>query len=59
MGDLSIGWPQIIYLALSLMSFGYVIANDGKPRGNYSAGGALVGLLIVYPLLWWGGFFTA
>lgn len=54
---MDIGWPQLIYIGLTLTSFGYVVANDGKPKGNYSTGASLVALAIVYPLLWWGGFF--
>lgn len=54
---MDIGWPQLIYLGLSFLSLGIVIANNGKPREPYNAGSYALGLAITYPLLWWGGFF--
>jgi hypothetical protein len=53
-----IGWPQGIYLALVFLSLGIGIANHGRPRPPYNGGLHVVGVLIVLPLLYWGGFFS-
>lgn len=50
-------WPQLIYLALCLFSFGVTVAKHGEPT-KYNAGGQLVALLIILPILYWGGFFN-
>lgn len=58
MSNLAIGAPQLIYLALCILSLGYVIAKHGEARPPYSIGVAVTSLAITLPLLWWGGFFT-
>lgn len=51
------GWPQLIYLALTALGAGFVIAKHGEPRDPYNAPGALIGTAIVLAILYWGGFF--
>lgn len=58
METLAIGWPQLIYVALTLMGLGYAIAKHREPAPAYSMWRHTVALAIVYPLLYWGGFFT-
>ncbi|ESX78494.1 hypothetical protein [Mesorhizobium sp. LSHC414A00] len=57
-GAVAIGAPQLIYLALTVLGLGYVIAKHGERRPPYSMWASFISLAIVYPLLWWGGFFT-
>ena len=51
--------PQIIYLSLTLISFGYACAkhNQEKKYKKHDAYSSLVASLIMIGLLWWGGFF--
>jgi len=50
--------PQIIYSILLILSFALHISRHGEPRTDrYSAGIALLGTVIAFSLLWWGGFF--
>jgi len=49
--------PQIIYMTLSLTSLLVAINNHGKERKPENAWGTVVAMLIVWPLLYWGGFF--
>lgn len=53
---ITLGAPQIIYLVLSLAGLVYRLS---KPTDNYAieAASAVVAELIVFALLWWGGFF--
>lgn len=50
-------YPQIIYIALSLLGVGVVTAKHGQPRGNYSIFTTLFAEAIMVALLYWGGFF--
>ena len=52
------GLPQIILLALWGISLGVAIAQHGQPKkGTESAWNSIIGLAIVAPILYWGGFF--
>ena len=56
---MNIGWPEGIYLAFVLVATGWSIANHGKPRtGKQNGLASILGGLIVFGLLWWGGFFA-
>ncbi len=53
---MNIGWPEGIYLTLVVMTgIGYAI-KDGQVR-RYALGDWALSVIIVLPLLWWGGFF--
>lgn len=52
------GIPQIIYLFLTAMGLGLILANDGKSQPPYSFVRSLVSNAIILSLLWWGGFFN-
>ena len=54
---LHLHWPQAIYVALTLVSLAYTTINHGKPRSNENVWGYMLGVLIAYALLIWGGFF--
>ena len=52
------GIPQILILALYMLSLGAELANDGKTEvRKYNFGGKLLVTMIVIGLLIWGGFF--
>lgn len=54
-----IGWPQGIYLALTLIGFGSAIAEHGKPKsGEHDAVVPTIASLIILTILYWGGFFA-
>lgn len=51
-------WPQLIYLAFLFIGLGMELVNDGKPKtGKHSFGTAMFGAIIIFGLLYWGGFF--
>ncbi len=53
------GVCQIILTALYMMALGLYLAKDGKPKeGNYSFFEALITTIIVFVLLWKGGFYS-
>lgn len=52
-----LGWPQIIYIALSVLGLVDCTINHGKPRLPYNAWSMLSATIIYTLLLWWGGFF--
>ena len=52
------GWPQITYIVLSVLSVGYVLAKDGQPRDPYSFWQSVIGACISFGLLYAGGFFS-
>jgi hypothetical protein len=54
---MDIGWPQLIYLALSVLGLGIAIAKHGQPREPYNVVHSLIAICLAWPLLWWGGFF--
>ena len=47
----------IIFLALILIETGFRVAKDGEKRDNYHFGWYFVNLLIMFTLLFIGGFF--
>lgn len=49
--------PAILILLLGAMSFGIALAKHGQPSGEYNVGTTLVSLILLYALLYWGGFF--
>ncbi len=53
------GIPQIIYLALTFMSLGVNLANDGKlkPPDTYNFWTQLLVTAFIIAILYWGGFF--
>lgn len=57
MENLTLGWPQIIYLLLVALGFGVTVAKHGEQRYPHSVWTQLIGMVIVLPLLYWGGFF--
>jgi len=55
----NVGWPQAIYLALTLLGLGVEISRHGEPKkpGRYNAVSTLIATVVVLSLLYWGGFF--
>ena len=51
------GWPQYVYMAISLLALIGSIAMNGKPRPPYNGYAGLSGFLIGMVLLTAGGFF--
>lgn len=52
-------WPQVIYLAISLIGVGISLAEHGKPKeGKHSVFVTLFATVVGYVLLYKGGFFT-
>lgn len=50
--------PQIIYIAFTALSLGVNMAVHGKPKtGKENFGTVLIGVIITYAILVWGGFF--
>ena len=56
---MNVGWPQAIYLALTLLGLGVEISRHGEPKkpGRYNAVSTLIATVVVLSLLYWGGFF--
>ena len=55
---LQLHWPQIIWLAISVLGIGAHIAKHGEPMGAmYNGWSRLIHFIIYAALLWWGGFF--
>lgn len=51
--------PQIILCSLYLLSLGVNLAKHGQPKnGKESFWTALIGVIVVFTLLVWGGFFS-
>lgn len=51
--------PQIIYLLLTFLSLGYSIAKHGEPKtGQNNCITDLIATIIIFSLLYWGGFFS-
>jgi len=51
------GWPQITYIVLLSMSGTLYALKHGKPREPWNFGHWIVSVMIVLPLLYFGGFF--
>ena len=54
---LSIGWPQVVYIALTILGLGIAAAKHGQPREPYSFPTSFFATAIVFAILYWGGFF--
>lgn len=53
------GVCEIIVTALYIMSLGLYLAKDGKPKeGEYNFIEALITTIILFVLLWKGGFYS-
>lgn len=50
--------PQIIYIVLTLISLGMSFANHGEKRKDENGWHSLISFLLVYFLLYKGGFFN-
>jgi hypothetical protein len=59
MATLHLGWPQVIYILLWLLTLGVTIDKAGEPKGVYSVGGHMLNAIVCFGLLYWGGFFSA
>ena len=59
---ISIGAPQAIYFVIVIMSVGMDLARHGEPKPvkgqKYNFFTSLTASVIVFGLLYWGGFFT-
>lgn len=56
---ISLGWPQIVYLALTVLGMGFILAQHGRPKtGTYNFVSSLCVSLFCLWLLWMGGFFS-
>lgn len=49
--------PQLIYLGLSVLGLGVILANHGKPREPHNFVATFIVTILVWTILWWGGFF--
>ncbi len=49
--------PQLIFIAITMMALGISLAKDGQPS-KISSKNMLIGMIIEYSLLFWGGFFS-
>lgn len=50
-------WPQIAYIVLHALGLGITAAKNGQ-QSTYEFGTSIVSSLIVFALLYFGGFFT-
>lgn len=52
-------WPPLIYMSMTLLSLGIELARHGQEKKTkvdfYSS---LFATVVIYALLWWGGFFA-
>jgi hypothetical protein len=55
--NIVIEWPQLIYVVLTFLSIAIVASQHGKLIKR-NAFAALIDVVIVYSLLYWGGFFS-
>lgn len=49
--------PQLIYLVLTLIGFGIALSKHGEPREDHNAWITIFSTVIVYWILYKGGFF--
>jgi hypothetical protein len=55
---MTLGIPQLIFLALIVLNLGIVMAKNGQPRsGKHSFVANLIADGLLLGLLYWGGFF--
>lgn len=54
MNELVFGWPEIIYIALTMLGLGVtLVKGDGVKIFSQ-----IIALIIIYSILYWGGFFS-
>ena len=51
-------WPQIIFLALTLLGLGINMGLHGERQNPHNFWTALFGSVVSVSLLYWGGFFN-
>jgi hypothetical protein len=49
--------PQIIFILLTVLSQGIVLAKHGEPRPPHSFWTSLIATIISVSICYWGGFF--
>lgn len=54
---INIGIPQLIWLVFAVIGLIVEIINHGKPREPHNAYTFVIGVVISFLLLYWGGFF--
>lgn len=52
-----LGWPQALYIALTILGLGISAAKNGQPQGPHSFSTSFIASLICFGILYWGGFF--
>lgn len=52
------GWPQWTVIVLLILGVGIALATDGQPRSRQSFVTTLISSVIMWWLLWMGGFFS-
>jgi len=50
--------PQIIYLILTCLGLGVVMSKHGEPQKPYNIWYSLTSTVLLWILLYWGGFFN-
>ena len=55
---MNIGWPEGIWITLTLLGLTVHAVNHGKPRDSYNFPLSLTGVIVSTLLLWLGGFFA-
>jgi len=50
-------WPQIIYFVLLIVTLTATLCKHGQPQDNYNFYTTFFGCVLMFGLLWWGGFF--
>lgn len=57
--NISLHWPQIMWLVITFLGLGVDLANDGKEKTRKeSFTRSLIASAIVLTILWFGGFFS-
>lgn len=52
------GWPQIVFIGLAVMSFTVASIKHGEPKGNWNVFNTMFNISVWVGLLYWGGFFA-
>lgn len=55
---IKLGFPQIIWLALCIAGITFTAIHHGEEREPYNVNIQIIGFLISFGLLYWGGFFS-
>lgn len=59
MSAFHIGWPEGIYLFLTIFALGITLAKHGEPNtGKNNIWVSLIASGIHFAIMWWGGFFA-